>query len=174
MDSNVIVLVFEEEPIVDDWSFSEATKADAFLENVLDWQEKGLVEVDDAVVAVRTAMGDIKIKQTKSLAGKYTLRGSGIGLLAGMLLGGPIGGLIGGATIGAISGKMKDIGIDDKFIKEISEGLVRNTSALFFLGKSSDPEKLLDELKPFKAFVATTSLDADREKALRKALEREE
>lgn len=86
---------------------------DAFLENVLYWQDKGLVEIEDAVVAVRTADGDIKIKQTKS---KYTLRGSGIGLLAGMLLGGPIGGLSGGAIIGAISGKMKDIGIEDKFI----------------------------------------------------------
>lgn len=121
-------------------------RSDAFLESILDWQEEGLVEVEDVVVVVRTAGGDIKIKQTKSLAGMYALRGSGIGigLLAGMLLGGSIGGLIGGATIGAISGKMKDIGIEDKLSKDISVGLVRNTSALFLLGKSSDPEKLLD------------------------------
>jgi uncharacterized membrane protein len=174
MDSNMIVLAFEEEPILAEWGFSEPTKADGFLETVLLWQEKGIVEVEDAVIAVRTQGGDIKIKQTTSLAGKFALRGSGIGLLAGLLLGGPIGGLIGGTAIGAIAGKMKDIGVDDKFIEQVSEGLAPNSSAVFLLGKSSEPEKLLEEMRPFKAFVATTTLDEEREKALRKALEREE
>jgi uncharacterized membrane protein len=52
--------------------------------------------------------------------------------------------------------------------------MVPNSSALYLLGKSTDPEKFVEKLHPFKAFVATTTLDADQEKVLRKALEREE
>jgi len=174
MENSLIVLAFEEEPFNVEDAFSTTTKAEGFLENILMWQEQGLVDIEDAVVALRGKGGKLKIKQTKSLGGKYALRGSGIGLLAGLLLGGPIGGLAVGAGIGAISGKMKDIGIDDKFINEISEGLAPNTSGLFLLGKSNDPDKFLEQIRPFKAFVATTSLDPEREKALRDALKREE
>jgi uncharacterized membrane protein len=175
MDNNLVVLVFEEEPFEFDKVMSvSSTKAEGFLETVQEWQENGLVEIEDAVIALRGVGTDIKIKQTESLTGKYALGGSGIGLLAGLLLGGPIGGLIGGAAIGAISGKMKDFGIDDKFIKEISAGLVPNSSALFLLGRSTDPEKFLEQVRPYKAFVATTTLGDEQEKALKKALEREE
>lgn len=174
MDNNLIVLVFEEEPFDFENVMSGPTKAEGFLETVQVWQEEGLVQIEDAVIAVRGVGTDIKIKQTKSLTGKYALGGSGIGLLAGLLLGGPIGGLIGGAAIGAISGKMKDVGIDDKFIEEASEGLVPNSSALFLLGRSSDPEKFLEKVRPYKAFVAKTTLDDQQEKALRKALDQEE
>ncbi|UCD42047.1 MAG: DUF1269 domain-containing protein [Chloroflexota bacterium] len=178
MENNIIVLVFKEEPFgigaAVEEAFKEQTKAESFLETVLQWQDAGLVKIEDAVIVLRDTGGDVKIKQTKSLAGKYALGGSGIGLLAGLLLGGPIGGLIGGAAIGAITGKMKDYGIDDDFIKETSEGLTPNSSALFLLGKSRDREKLLEELKPFKALVATTTLSEDGERELRKVLSREE
>ena len=83
----------------------------------------GLITIEDAVIASRGVGQNVEIKQTQSVTGKYTLRGSGIGLLAGFLLGGPIGGLIGGTAVGAISGALKDIGIDDKFIREASEML---------------------------------------------------
>ena len=174
MEHNLVMLVFEEEPFNVESEFNKDTKAEGFLEEALKWQEEGLVEIVDAVIAMRGVGFDVKIKQTQSLTGKYALGGSGIGLVAGLLLGGPIGGLIGGAAVGAIAGKMKDIGIDDKFIEETSAALVPNSSALYLLGKSSDPEKFVEKLRPFSAFVATTTLDDDQEKALKKALEQAE
>jgi uncharacterized membrane protein len=175
MEHNIVVLAFEEEePINVDYAFSSPSKAENMLDNVLEWQEKGLYELVDAVIAVRGTGGDLKIKQTKTVTGKYTLRGSGVGLLAGVLLGGPIGGLVAGTAVGAIAGKMKDIGIEDKFIQDISQGLAPNTSALFLMGKALDREKMMAEIQPFKAFVAITSLPEDQEKNLRKLLEREE
>jgi len=144
------------------------------LETVLEWQESGLIEIEDAVVGPRGMGEDIKIKQTQSLAGKYALGGAGIGFLAGMLLGDPIGGLIGGTAVGAISGKMKDLVIDDDFIEQTSQGLPPNSSALFLMGKATDREEMLDRLRPYKALVAVTTLDEEKEKALKQALSREE
>ena len=176
MDYNIVVLAFEEEGEPVDFGSAAfvPTKAENMLENVVMWQDQGLYELADAVIATCGPSGDVKIKQTQSLTGKYSLRGSGIGLLAGVLLGGPIGGLVGGAAIGAIAGKMKDIGIEDTFIKDVSKGLTPNSSALFLMGKALDEEKMMEEIKPFKAFVASTTLPAEKEKELQALLKREE
>ena len=175
MDYNIIVLMFEEEePVAFGDPAFKHTKADNMLENVQMWQDQGLYELADAVIATCNPSGDVNIKQTQSVTGKYSLRGSGIGLLAGVLLGGPIGGLVGGAAVGAIAGKMKDIGIDDKFIKEVTKGLRPNTSALFLMGKALDQEKMMEEIRPFKATIASTTLPAEREKELQALLRREE
>ena len=42
------------------------------------------------------------------------------------------------------------------------------------MGKADDPEKFFEELKPFKALVATTSLSAEQEIRLKKTLAEEE
>jgi len=164
MESNIIVLGFE-----------GIDTAENMLSVFVDMQEKGVIALEDAVIATR-GVGEqtVEIKQTHKFVGKYTLRGSGIGLLAGLLLGGPVGGLIGGAAIGAIAGGMKDYGIDDKFIKEATSALKPNSSALFLMGKAEDPDKFMEEIRPYKAVVAMTTLPEDQEKALRDALAREE
>jgi len=174
VENHIIVLAFEEEPNNIEAAFSQPTKAENFLETVLEWQESGLVELEDVVVVMRGVGEEVKIKQTQSLSGKYALGGAGIGLLAGMLIGGPIGGVVVGSVVGAISGKMKDLGIDNDFIEQTSQGLPPNSSALFLLGKSTDREKMLEKLRPYKAFVAVTTLDEDKAKALKQALSREE
>jgi len=163
MENNIIVLGFEGKSTAED-----------MLSVFEDMQDKGLIALDDAVIATRGAGQNVEIKQTKSVTGKFTLRGSGIGLLAGLLLGGPIGGLVGGAAVGAIAGALKDSGMDDKFIRKASEALAPNSSALFLMGKADDPEEFLKELKPFKAVVATTTLSEEQEQRLKEALREEE
>ena len=175
MEYNIVVLAFEGESRVNFLDpASGPTKAENMLDNVKIWQDQGLYELADAVIATCSPSGDVNIEQTQSLTGKYALGGSGVGLLAGLLLGGPIGGLIGGAAVGAIAGKMKDIGIDDKFIKDVTKGLRPNSSALFLMGKSLDEEKMMEEIKPFKAFVASTTLSDEKERQLQDLLKREE
>ena len=163
MDSNVIVLRFDGK-----------SQAENMLSIFNEMQDRGIVTLEDSVIASRGPGDNIEIKQTQSVTGKYTIRGSGIGLLAGLLLGGPIGGLVGGTVVGAVAGAMKDVGMDDKFIKETSEMLTPGSSALFLMGRADDPEKFLEELKPFKALVATTSLSAEQEIRLKKTLAEEE
>lgn len=182
--------------------FDDYFGAEQMLENVNTWVEKGWLNVEDAVVVTRgsgsdtpvmpvTAAGteqamvvpgaqsapggrDVEIKQTTKRSGKFALGGGGVGLLAGLLLGGPIGGLVLGAAVGAIAGAMKDSGISDDFIKEVSAGLRPGTSALFLMTSGGDEEKILAELRPHKATLLKTTLSPEREAALRAALSKSE
>lgn len=178
-------------------AFDDPYGAENMLENVHTWEKNGWIKVADAVVVTRGSgsegstmaamaggaeqpmtavpMGgntELEIKQTIKKRGKYTLGGGGIGFLAGMLLGGPIGGLVVGATVGAITGAMKDYGIPDKFIKEVSAGIGPGTSALFLMSSDGDPEKLLPELRVHKGRLLSTTLSPDQEKDLRDALDK--
>jgi uncharacterized membrane protein len=63
------------------------------------------------------------------------------------------------------------IGIDNNFIKELGETITPGSSALFVLVRKSTPDKVLEELKGFKGKILKTSLTADKEEALREALE---
>jgi uncharacterized membrane protein len=163
MESNIIMLAWD-----------DPTRAGDMLSTFQTWQEEGLITIDDAVLAVREQSPEVEITQTQSVAGKYTLRGTGIGLLAGVLLGGPVGGLVAGAAVGAISGHMKDLGINDKFIRDATKALAPNSSALFVMGRAEDPEGFYKELKPYRAVVAMTTLSPEQEKRLRDALAHED
>jgi uncharacterized membrane protein len=167
------------------------------LTNVNSWAKEGWLKVEDAVVVTRgagsempptqmatanteqprvaqgaTSNTELEIKQTHKFAGKFALGGSGIGFLAGMLLGGPIGGLVVGATVGGITGALRDYGIDDKFIKEVSAGVRPGTSALFLMTTGGDAEKLLPEIREHKARLLSSTLPPEQEQALREALEK--
>jgi len=72
---------------------------------------------------------------------------------------------------GTLPGKLGDIGIDDKFMKELGQTLIAGTSALFVLVRKATPDKVLEKLEGFKGKVLKTSLTADKEEALRKVLE---
>lgn len=176
MASKLVVLVFE-----------GAQTADGMLHLFEDLQEKGLIKLEDAVVASRgtpgviatvassdtgpkptdaPAGGEVEIRQTDSRRGRSAGAGAGIGVLVGLLLGGPIG----GAAIGAIVGGMRDRGVDDKFVRQVGEQLRPDTSAIFLLVKEADAEAVLKELEPFKATVLHTDLDPEAEKRLRQTL----
>lgn len=166
MTGNLIIMGFDEEFM-----------AEGMLGTIGKLQEDGLVAIEDAVIASRGVSKHVDIKQTQSEAGKFTLRGGGIGLLAGMLLGGPIGGLVAGTAVGAVAGKMKDVGIDDDVIENVSNGLAPNSSMLFLLVQEVKPENLekVDEaLRPFKAEILHTTLTDENQAKLQEILKKEE
>jgi uncharacterized membrane protein len=177
--------------------FDDIDGAENMLANVNSWEKKGWLKVEDAVVVTRGAGSavaptqiasanpeqpgvlrsagsstELEIKQTHKFAGKFALGGGGIGFLAGLLLGGPIGGLVVGATVGGITGALRDYGIDDKFIKQVSDGVRPGTSALFLMTSGGDAAKLLPEVREHKARLLSTTLPPEQERALREALEK--
>ena len=93
-------------------------------------------------------------------------------MLIGFLFLNPLAGAAVGAGAGALSGKLADIGIDDKFMKELSETLQPGHSALFVLVRKVTPDKVLEQLKGFDGKVLKTSLSADEESELRAVLEK--
>lgn len=161
MESRIVVLGFERQ-----------YGAEGMLEQIEKYEQEGLIILEDAVIASRGVGGYVDIKQANPQGGKATLKGSGVGLLAGLLLGGPILGVAAGAGIGAIINSFKDFGLDDNFVKEITKSLMPESSALFLLIKEAKAEELQDKFNQWGAYVITTSLPPDREKALRKMIEK--
>jgi uncharacterized membrane protein len=78
-----------------------------------------------------------------------------------------------GAGAGALSGKLNDIGLNDRMLKDIGESFKPGTSGLFVLIRRATADKVLAGLKEFtgKGKVFQTSLSKDDENALREVLE---
>ncbi len=158
--------------------FDSPFEADRALTELGRMQTEYLVDLADAVVAVRQPDGKVQIKQSVNLVGAGALSGglwgglfgSLVGLLflnplAGFALGGAVG-----AGSGALSGKLADYGIKDDFIRSLADTLKPDTSALFVLVRKAQPEKVLQQLSQFKGTVLKSSLSPDQEAQLQQAL----
>lgn len=141
-------------------------------------QTEYLVDLEDAVVAVRRPDGKVQLKQAINMVGAGAASGGLWGALFGSLVGllflNPlagfaIGGVL-GAGSGALSGKLADYGIKDDFIRSIADTLKPDTSALFVLFRKAQPEKVLNEVSRFRGKVLRTSLAPDQEARLQQAL----
>ena len=136
-------------------------------------QKQFLLEMEDAVVVTRDPDGKTKLHQAVSLTTAGAVSGAFWGMLIGLLFLNPLLGAAVGAGAGALSAKFRDIGIDDKMMKDVGDSLKPGTSALFVLLKKITADKVIDGLKPFvgRGRVFQSSLSKDDEKALRDVLE---
>ena len=135
-------------------------------------QKEYLIEMEDVVVVTKDDKGKVKLHQAVNLTAAGAVGGTFWGMLIGMIFLNPLLGAAIGAGAGALSGKLSDIGIDDKFIKELGETITPGTSALFVLIRKATQDKVLEDLKGFKGKILKTSLSADEEQALREVLEK--
>jgi uncharacterized membrane protein len=134
-------------------------------------QKEYLIEMEDVVVVTKNDKGKIKLHQAVNLTAAGAVGGAFWGMLIGMFFFNPLVGAAVGAGAGAMSGKLRDIGISDNFMKELGETFKNNTSAIFVLVRKVTPDKVLEELKGFKGKVLKTSLTKDKEEELRKFME---
>jgi uncharacterized membrane protein len=134
-------------------------------------QKEYLIEMEDVVVVTKDDKGKAKLHQAVNLTAAGAVGGSFWGMLIGMIFLNPLIGAAVGAGAGALAGKLKDIGIDDNFMKELSADFTEGTSALFILVRKVTTDKVLDRLQGFKGKVLKTSLTVDAEDELRKVLE---
>jgi uncharacterized membrane protein len=137
-------------------------------------QNQYLLAMEDAVVVTRDPDGKTKLHQAVSLTSTGAIGGGFWGMLIGLLFLNPLLGAAVGAGVGAISGYFTDIGIDDKWMRNIGASMKPGSSALFVLIKKMTADKVLEGLKPFvgKGKVFQTSLSKDDEQALREVLEK--
>jgi len=133
-------------------------------------QKEYLITMEDVVVVTRDDTGKVKLHQAVNLTAAGAVGGAFWGTLIGMFFLNPLLGAAAGAGAGAISGKLSDIGIDDKFMKDLGETLKPGTSALFVLVRKATPDKVLEKLKHFKGNVLQTSLSKDKEHELQEVL----
>jgi len=150
-------------------AFDNATEADALMGKLGKLQKEHLVALDDAAVVVRKADGKVKVKQANSLVGAGAVGGAFWGMLIGILFLAPWLGMAIGAVSGALGGKLSDVGIDDKFIKEVGNTIKPGHSAAFLLVGEATPDKLMDEIQGFNGTVLKTSLSKENEQKLKVA-----
>jgi len=149
---------------------SEA-KAEEVRQRLLHLQKEYLITLGDAVIAVKTESGDVKLNQLVNTTARGAVSGSFWGLLIGVLFLNPILGVALGAASGALGGALTDFGIDDAFMKGLATSIKPGNAALFVLVKSMTADKVLREIQDAGGVVLKTSLDDAREKVLRDALE---
>ena len=133
-------------------------------------QKEYLIEMEDVVVVTKDEKEKVKLHQAMNLTAAGAAGGGFWGMLIGMLFLNPLVGAAVGAGAGALSGKFADIGIDDKFMKQLGETFKPGNSALCVLVRKATPDKVLDALKQFNGTVLKTSLTHDKEETLREAL----
>ena len=148
---------------------SEA-KAEEVRQRLFKLQQEYLIKFSDAVIAVKTEAGPVKLNQLVNMTAAGAASGSFWGLLIGVLFLNPIIGVALGAASGALGGALTDYGINDAFMKELAVKLEPGHAALFVLIQNMTADKVLREIQDAGGTVLKTSLDDSKEKLLREAL----
>ncbi len=159
MASSLIVMAFDTEE-----------EAEKVREALVSGKKQGLLQIDDAAVVVKDASGKVHVKNQVS---RGTWTATGVGGLLGLLIGTiffPLGGLVMGLAGGALVGRMMNLGVDGKFVKQVEEEIQPGTSALFILAGNADPTGALAILRQFEGRVIQTNLSSEAEESLRRAL----
>ena len=152
------------------WEFPTALGAEQ-AESVLEQlQKQELIKVHDAaIVSWPEGAKRPKTKQLNNLAAAGGLGGAFWGLLFGLIFFVPLLGMAIGAATGALAGSMADVGIDDKFIKQIRDEVTPGTSALFVMTSDAVLDKVEAAFEGMDMKLVTTNLSNEQEQALRHA-----
>src|SRR5208283_1207628 len=158
--SNLTVVVFD-----DEWKAEEARL------KCLKLAREGFIELEDAVVVVKEQGGTAKYHRMHRTAMKGGVIGSITGLIVNGILSHPSIGDVFGAAMGAASASLYDVGIEDEFMKELSERFEPGCSALFTLVRKADPEMAAKEILGFGGKVLVNSVSKETEAEIQKFLD---
>src|SRR5262245_28170136 len=137
---------------------------------LLKMQKEYLVDLIDAVIVVRDAKGRVKLRQLYDLTLAGAVGGGFWGALVGLLFLNPLFGFALGAAAGAVSGALRDVGIDDNFMKSLGHTLKPDSAALCVLVRQMTADKVLEEIQKFGGTLIKTNLSHEDETKLRDAL----
>ena len=157
--SDLVVIVYPTE-----------AKAEETRKRLFELQKEYLLELEDAVIAVKTEDGHVKLNQLMNTTAVGAASGGFWGLLIGSLFLMPVLGAAVGAASGALGGALTDYGVKDDFMKDLAGNIQPGSAALFVLIRKMTADKVLDEMRGTGGVVLKTSLDRSKEQALRDAL----
>ncbi|MDN3568977.1 DUF1269 domain-containing protein [Paeniroseomonas aquatica] len=145
-------------------------QAEQVRSRLLGMQKEYLIELGDAVVAVKQPDGQVKLNQLFSPAAAGAASGALWGSLLGLIILSPLLGAAIGAASGALGGKLADVGINDKFMLDVAKSLEAGHAALFLLIRKMTADKVMAELQGSGGSIMRSSFDETKEEALREAL----
>lgn len=152
-------------------SFDAPDEAQAVLDKLKGQTKYGNISFDDTAVVSKDADGKVHVNNQVSHG---TMVATGVGALLGLLLSFflfPVAGILIGAGGGALVAKFMDLGVDGKFVKQVSESLQPGSSALFVLVHDANPAVVRAALEDFHGTVIQTTLSEEAEENLKKALD---
>jgi uncharacterized membrane protein len=150
--------------------YDDPFKAEEIRLKLQKMQIEHLIDLEDAVVAVKDAKGKVKLHQAVNLTAAGAMSGGFWGSLIGLIFLNPLFGLAVGATAGAVSGALSDVGINDQFMKDLAATMTPGSSALFVLVRNATPDKVMEEVKGTGGKILKTSLSHEDEAKLQAAL----
>lgn len=152
------------------WKFDSPGGAEEAVATLERLQTQALIRIHDAaVVTWEQGKKKPKTRQLNSTTGAGALGGAFWGLLFGLLFFVPLLGLALGAAAGGLAGSLTDVGIDDKFIKDVKESVTPGTSALFLMSSGAVPDKVHEAFRGQSPELISTNLSDEQEAALRDA-----
>ena len=150
--------------------YNDIFKAEEVRITLIKMQRDYLIDLEDAVVAVKDPAGKVKLHQAVNLTAAGAVRGGFWGSLIGLIFLNPLLGMAVGAGAGAVSGALSDLGINDDFMKDLAATMKPGSSALFVLVRKATPDKVLEELEGTGGTVLRTSLSHEDEARLQAVL----
>lgn len=148
-------------------AYDDLATAQQVRDKLLSMNREHLVELDDIVVVERRAKdGKVKLHQTVNHAATGAVGGALWGSVIGLLFLVPLLGAAVGAAAGAAGGAATDTGVNDDFMRELSENLRPGAAAVFVLVKQAARDKVVPELAQFGGQLVQTSLSHDEENQL--------
>jgi len=150
--------------------FPTEAKAEEVRQKLLGMQKEYLIELGDAVIAMKDAKGRVKLNQLINTTAAGAVSGTFWGTLIGLIFLMPLAGAAIGAASGAIGGALTDVGLNDKWMKDAAAAIKPGEAALFLLVRKVTGDKVLEGLKGEGGRVMRTSLDHTKEAALQAAL----
>jgi uncharacterized membrane protein len=152
-------------------AFDDQFKAEEVRTKLRKMQKEYLIDLEDAVVAVKDNAGKVKLHQMYNLTAMGAVSGGFWGSLVGLIFLNPLLGMAVGAGAGAVSGALTDVGIDNSFMKQLAGDFKNGSSLLFVLVRKVTPDKVLAELQGTGGKVIKTSLTHEQEAKLQAALD---
>ncbi|MFG2448728.1 DUF1269 domain-containing protein [Streptomyces sp. NPDC048512] len=151
-------------------AYDDVATANQVRDKLFELSKQHLVELEDAVVVERHEDGRIKLHQAVSHTAVGAAGGALWGGVIGLLFLAPLLGAAVGAAAGAAGGAITDTGVDDRFMKDVSQNLRPGAAALFVLVKQAAGDKVIPQIAAFGGQLVQTSLSQEQEDALRDAV----
>src|ERR1044072_4897197 len=118
-------------------AFEDRATAEEVMGTLARLQKEHAIELEDAVIVTRDDKGKVKLHQSNKLAASGAVGGALWGGLIGLIFFVPLFGMALGPAAGAPTGALTDVGVDDKFMKELGEKLKPGGAAVIVLVRRS-------------------------------------
>jgi uncharacterized membrane protein len=151
-------------------AYPDRDTAEQVRRTLFEMQKEHIIELEDMVVVTRSEGGKVKLHQSASVAGAGAAGGALWGGLIGLLFLAPLVGMAVGAAAGGAAGASTDVGVDDRFMKDLGTKLAEGGAAVIVLVRKSTPDKVLPRIQEYGGHVLQTSLTQEAEDDLRAAI----